>query len=464
MSKSTSLYPSLSVDTTGRGVVSHAGAITLLRTAERTGLAAGLSAALAPWRKPLATHDPGKILLDLAVAVALGGDCLADLALLREEPRVFGSVASDPTVSRLFTTLGAAAPAALAAINTARAGARKIAWRHAGAHAPNHDISAKNPLIIDLDATLVSAHSEKEHAAPTYKRGFGHHPLCAFVDHGQAGTGEPLAVQLRPGNAGSNTAADHLSVIAEALAQLPFPTAGRVGHKVLIRTDGAGGTHEVVEYLSNRALSYSLGFGLTTTMVDKLPLIPAQVWTPAYDAEETPREGAWVAELTGLLDLSAWPAGMRVIIRKERPHPGAQLRFTDTDGLRLTAFITNTRGGQLADLELRHRRRARCEDRIRICKDTGLTNLPLQGYAQNQLWLAVVCLAVELTAWLQMLAFTDHPARRWEPKRLRLRLFTIAGRLVRHARRHRLRLSAHAPWRHLIETALTRLKALPAPA
>ena len=198
-------------------------------------------------------------------------------------------------------------------------------------------------------------------------------------------------------------------------------------------------------------------------MVDKLSLIPPEVWTPAYDAEESPRDGAWVAELTGLLDLSGWPAGMRVIVGKERPHPGAQLRFTDTDGLRLTAFITNTRGRQLADLELRHRRRARCEDRIRICKDTGLTNLPLHGFAPNQLWLAVVALAVELTAWLQMLAFTDHPARRWEPKRLRLRLFSIAGRLVRHARARRLRLSAHAPWRHLIETALTRLKALPAP-
>ena len=428
---------------------------------EKTGLAAGLSAALAPWRKPLATHDPGKILLDLAVAVALGGDCLADIAVLREEPGVFGPVASDPTVSRLLSTLAADASAALAAINTARAGARRAAWAHAGAHAPDHDISAKDPLIIDVDATLVTAHSEKEHAAPTYKRGFGHHPLGAFVDHGQTGTGEALALQLRPGNAGSNTAADHLTVIAEALAQLPFSTAGRVGRKVLIRTDGAGGTHDVVTYLTKRALSYSLGFGLTTTMVDKLSLIPDQVWTPAYDAEETPRDGAWVAELTGLLDLSAWPAGMRVI-RKERPHPGAQLRFTDTEGLRLTAFITNTRGGQLADLELRHRRRARCEDRIRISKDTGLTNLPLHGYAQNKLWLAVVCLAVELTAWLQLLAFTDHPARRWEPKRLRLRLFTIAGRLVRHARRHRLRLSAHAPWRPLIATALTRLKALPA--
>ncbi len=139
--------------------MAQAGAITLLRTAEKTGLTAGLSAALSRWRKPLATHDPGKIVLDLAVAVALGGDCLADVALLREEPGVFGSVASDPTVSRLFTTLAADAPTALRAINTARAAARQVAWAHAGAHAPDHDISAEKPLIIDLDATLVTAHS-----------------------------------------------------------------------------------------------------------------------------------------------------------------------------------------------------------------------------------------------------------------------------------------------------------------
>ncbi len=435
----------------------------LLRTAEKTGLAGALSVALAPWRKPLATHDPGKILLDLAVAVALGGDCLADLAVLREEPGVFGAVASDPTVSRLFATLAADAPAALRAIDTARAAARQAAWAGAGAHAPDHGISAANPLIIDLDATLVTAHSDKEKAAPTYKKGFGHHPFCAFVDHGQGGTGEPLALLLRPGNAGSNTATDHLTILKEALRQLPFPVSGRVGRKVLVRTDGAGGTHEVVEYLTNRALSYSLGFGLTATMVDKLSRIPADVWTPAYDAEEFPREGAWVAELTDLVDLSGWPAGMRVIIRKERPHPGAQLRFTDADGLRPTAFITNTRGGQLADLELRHRRRARCEDRIRICKDTGLQNLPLHGFAQNQLWLAVVCLAVELTAWLQTLALTDHPSRRWEPKRLRPQLFSIAGRLAHHTRTHRLRPSRHARWAPLVETALAKLTALPAP-
>jgi hypothetical protein len=464
VAKSRSYYPGLSVDAAGVGVVSQAGAVTLLRAAEKAGLTAALSKALAPWRKPLATHDPGKVLLDLAVSVALGGDCLADIAVLREQPAVFGLVASDPTVSRLIAALAAEAPTALSAINRARAVARAIAWSHAGERAPDHGIDADHPLIVDLDATLVSAHSEKENARPTFKKGFGFHPLLGFVDHGPDGTGEPLAWLLRPGNAGSNTAADHITAVRECLRQLPCAAqGGRVGRKVLIRTDAAGGTHDFVQYLSKQKLSYSLGFGLGEDIVARLAAIPAQVWTPAYNADGNPRDGAWVAEATGVLDLSGWPKGMRVIIRKERPHPGAQLRFTDLDGLRLTAFITNTTRGQLPDLELRHRHRARCEDRIRTAKDTGLTNLPLHDFAQNQIWLAIVALAVELTAWMQMLALADHPSRRWEPKRLRLRLFAIAGRITRHARQTHLRLSAHAPWRHLIHTALARLATLPTP-
>jgi hypothetical protein len=156
----------------------------------------------------------------LAVSLAVGGDCLADLAQLRAAPEVFGPVASDPTVSRLIDTLAADAPAALAAIASARATARARAWSLAGAHAPNHDTSAASPLAIDVDATLITAHSEKESAAPTFKRGFGFHPLWAFCDHGPAGTGEPLAFLLRAGNAGSNTVADHKTVIRAALAVL----------------------------------------------------------------------------------------------------------------------------------------------------------------------------------------------------------------------------------------------------
>lgn len=464
MAKSTSTYPALTVDTTETAVVSQAGAVLLLRTAEKTGLTCALSESLSAWRKPLAVHDPAKILLDLAVAVAIGGDCLADIAVLREQPRVFGPVASDPTVSRTIDALAKNPDTALAAISTATAHARKAAWAVTGEHAPDHEISAKNPLIIDLDATLVTAHSEKEAARPTYKKGFGFHPLLAFVDHGTAGTGEPIAALLRPGNAGSNTVADHVTVINDALAQLPFTSKYRVGRKVLIRTDGAGGTHGLLEYCEKRRLSYSVGFTLTDALAGLVNQVPKHAWTPAYNSDRMPRDGAWVAELTGMADLSGWPKGMRLIVRKERPHPGAQLRTTDIDGLRVTAFVTNSRIGQLPDLELRHRQRARCEDRIRTAKDTGLSAFPLHDFAQNQIWLAIVALASELTAWMQLLALTDHEARRWEPKRLRLRVFSVAARISRHARRTRLRLSRHGRWSCLITAALDRLAALPTPS
>jgi hypothetical protein len=432
----------------------------------RVGLDRALSQALARWRKPHAVHDPAKVVLDLAVTLALGGDCLADIALLRSEPGVFGLVASDPTVSRTIDVLAEDAPAALAAIDTARAAARARAWKLAGVHAPDHDVDAARPLVIDVDATLVTAHSEKEHAAATFKRGFGFHPLWAFADHGAEGTGEPLSVLLRKGNAGSNTAADHITVVRAALKQLPSHRPGRrPGRQILVRADGGGCTHAFIEWLAAQRLQYSIGFTLPTDFADTLDHIPEDVWTPAYDAGGRIRPGAHVAEVTDLLDphRQGWPAGMRVIVRREKPHPGAQLRITDANGWRITAFATNTAlggpggpGTQLPDLELRHRRRARAEDRIRSAKDTGLTNLPLHDFAQNQIWCAIVALACELLAWLQMLALTGSDARRWEHKRLRLRLLSIPARLVHGARRIRLRL-APTPWTHLARTAFERL-------
>jgi len=464
MPQPTGSYPPLKVDTAGKRVVSHAGAVLLVATAGKVGLDRTLSAALTPWRKQWAVLDPGKILLDLAISVAVGGDCLADIGVLRSEPAVFGRVASDPTVSRLVDALAATPTAALAAINQARATVRERVWKLAGRDAPDFGISRDRPLVIDLDATLITSHSEKELAAPTYKRGFGFHPLGSWVDHGPDGTGETLSMMLRPGRAGSNTAADHIQVTKDALRQLPFARrGGRIGRKVLIRADGGGGTHEFLGWLFSQGLSYSVGFGLSQDIVDKINQIPDQGWTPAYDADGKVRDGAWVTELTGILDLQTWPPGMRVIIRAERPHPGAQLRFTDVDGNRLTAFVTNTTRGQLADLELRHRHRARCEDRIRNAKDTGLRNLPLTSFAQNQIWIAVVQLATELTSWLQMLALTGTGARRWEPKRIRLQLFSVAGTIARRSRRVWLHLSGHAPHRHLFSAGLTRLNALPHP-
>ena len=439
----------------GRGLVSQAGAVLLWETLRVTGLGRGLSAGLERWRAPRAVHDPGKIVADLAAALALGGDCLADIAVLREQPGLAGPVASDPVVSRLVAALAADLPRSVKAIRAARAAARERAWALAGDAAPGADGGL---VTVDLDATIVIAHSEKEQAAATWKKTFGFHPMTAWADHGAGGNGEPLAIVLRPGNAGSNTAADHIAAARLAIAQLPR----HLRRKVLIRADSGGGTHEFLSWLTarSRRLHYSVGMTITEDVQDAIGKVPASAWTPAYDGDGQVRDGAWVADITGLLDTGGWPAGMRVIVRKERPHPGAQLRFTDIDGHRFTCFATDASKGQLAGLELRHRRRARCEDRIRGAKDTGLRNLPLKGFAQNQIWCEIAALAGELLAWAQMLALTGT-ARRWEPKRLRLRIFAVAGRLARSGRRLRLRLAENWPWAREITAAITRLQALP---
>jgi hypothetical protein len=262
---------------------------------------------------------------------------------------------------------------------------------------------------------------------------------------------------LRPGNGGSNTAADHIAAVKLALAQLPADMRGRV----LVRADSGGGTREFLAWLTRpgRRLQYSVGFTGTAGVAGAVGMVPARAWTPAYDSDGGVRDGAWIAELTGLLDLAGPPTGIRVIARKERPHPGAQLRFTDVDGHRITCFATSAKTGQLADLELRHRQRARCQDRIRNAKDTGLRNLPLHGYGQNQIWCQIVALACDLPAWTQLLALTAT-ARRWEPKRLRLRLFSAAGRIVRGSRRLRLRIATRWPWASQITAAVSRLHAL----
>jgi hypothetical protein len=443
------------VSADGRGLLSQAGAVLLWETMRVTGLGRGLPDGLARWRAPRAVHDPGKIVADLAAALALGGDCLADIAVLREQPGLAGPVASDPVVSRLAGSLAEDAPRALKAIRAARASARERAWALAADAAPG---SGDGPVIIDLDATIVIAHSEKEQASPTWKKTFGFHPMTAWADHGADGNGEPLAIVLRPGNAGSNTAADHIEAARLAVAQLPRC----LRRKVLVRADSGGGTHEFLTWLTakSRRLHYSVGMTITGDIQAAIGKVPAAGWTPAYDGGGQVRKGAWVADITGLLDLDGWPAGMRIIVRKERPHPGAQLRFTDIDGHRFTCFATDAKRGQLADLELRHRRRARCEDRIRCAKDTGLRNLPLKSFAQNQLWCEIVALACELLAWTQMLALPG-PARRWEPKRLRLRLFSAAGRLASSGRRLRLRLASRWPWAADITAAAARLQAIP---
>lgn len=316
----------------------------------------------------------------MALAVALGGDCLPDVGMLRAEPAVFGSVASDPTVSRLIDTLAAAGPKALHAIRAARAEARERVWKVAGYAAPD----AGGQVIVDLDGVLVLAHSKKQDAPATWKKTFGHHPLMGFVDDGSGRSGEPVAGLLRPGNAGSNTAADHITTAQLALAQLPKKY--RRGRQTLIRTDSGGGTHEFTAWPAKRGrwLPYSVGMTITDAIHQAVLKVPPAAWTVAVDPGAEIRDGNWVAELTGDV-LKGWPKGMRLIVRKERPHPGAQLRFTDADGPRLTAFATNTTEVPIAALELRHRQRARAEDRIRNARATGLRNLMGHGDRPDRL-------------------------------------------------------------------------------
>lgn len=440
------------VEAGGESLISSGGAALLLQTARASGLVEGLSAALSPWRQERSVHDPGKALLDLVVAVALGGDCLADLAVVRAQPELFGPVASDPTMSRLVDALAADPEAAIAAIRAARAAARDRAWSH---HLP---FVGDGPIVVDLDATLIGAHSEKEGATPNFKRGFGFHPMLAFVDHGAGGTGEPLAALLRPGKANANDAADQIAVLDAALAQLPEHLRSRV----LVRGDTGSGVQAFVWHVHDLGLEYSVGVYGRQPVLDALEALPKQAWRRALDADGRPREGAQVAELTGWLPTTfkGWPPGMRVIARRERPHPGAQLRITDHEGWRITVFATNTKGGRLADLEVRHRLRARAEDRIRGIKDTGMTNLPLQAFDKNQIWLEIAQLAYELLTWTQLLAWHQQPARVWEPKRLRLRLLTIAARVITTGRRRILRLSRRWPWADLVTGGYTRLAAI----
>jgi len=433
-------------------LISSTGASLLLQTGQVSGLTRGLSQQLRSWRLARSVHDPGKTVLDLAVTIALGGDCLADAALLRAQSELFGAVASDPTISRLIDALGADPGAAIAAIRRARAAAREVVWQSSS------PVAAAGEVVVDLDATLIGAHSDKEGATPNFKRGYGFHPMMAFVDHGTGGTGEPLAAMLRPGRANASDAADQIAVLDAALAQLPEAVRGRV----LVRGDTGSGVKEFLWHIHHLGLSYSVGVYGRQPVLDALAALPRQAWRHAREADGYVRDGAQVAELTRWLPATflGWPPGMRVIARRERPHPGAQLRITDAEGWRITLFATNTIGGRIAELELRHRLRARAEDRIRTLKDTGLTNLPLQAFAKNEIWLELAALAYELLTWTQLLAWPDHPARSWEPKRLRLRLLSVAGRIITTGRRAILRLSRRWPWSELLLNGQRNLAAL----
>jgi hypothetical protein len=429
----------------GDGLVSHAGAALLAEAADRLGLTGALSRALAPMCERRGRHDPGRVVRDLAVMLADGGDCLADLRAVRDQQVLFGSVASDATAFRVIDRI-AGDPSLLEALRAARARARAHAW-NAGA--------APERIVIDIDATLITAHSEKDGAAGTFKRGFGFHPLLAYLEESR----EALAGVLRPGNAGANTAADHIEIVDLALEQLPREVVETA--QVVVRTDSAAATHEFTDELRAARIRFLMGYDLTERVRDAILELPGAAWRPAIRQDGTTREGAWVAELTDHLDLSAWPDETRVIVRRERPHPGAQLSFTDHDGYRFLATLTDL-DGDAAWLECLHRARASAEDRVRNGKQTGLENLPFRDFDHNQVWLELSLIAQDLIAWTQTLAL-DGELAICEPKTLRYRLLHTAGRLAFHARRATLRLQRSWPWADALAAAFARLAALPPP-
>jgi len=300
----------------GEGLVSHAGSALLAQMADKSGLTQALSVRLAELKQRRSGHDPGRVVRDLAVMLADGGDCLANLAAVRDQDALFGAVASDSTAFRVVDAI-ACTPGLLDAIADAHARAREHVWSQTG---------APERVTIEVDATLVTSHSEKEGAAGTYKGGYGFHPLMAYCDE----TGEALAAILRPGNAGSNTAADHITVIQDALAQIPAALIETI--EILVRADSAGATHEVLHFCREHRLRYSVGYELTDQVRAAILTIPEKQWVSALATDGTARENGQIAEITDLIDLTAWPAGSRVIVRRERAHPGAQLSFTDHDG------------------------------------------------------------------------------------------------------------------------------------
>jgi hypothetical protein len=434
----------------GDGVVGHAGAALLVELADRLGLPGELDRWAGRGQPGRARHRAGKVVTDLAVMLADGGDCLSDLATLRDQPGLVGEVASTPTAWRVIERLAQTGERGLAGLRLARAQARRRAWQ-AGAW-------VEGLLAIDVDATLITAHSDKQGTAGTYKGGFGFHPLAAWLDRGD-GTGEPLAAVLRPGNAAANTAADQVEVVDLALAQLP--SQARQQQPILVRADSAGATHAFCDHLRALGVRFSVGFDLDSRVRAAILALPADAWVAAIDADGTDRDGAQVAELATLdLEASAWPAGTRAICRRERPHPGAQLTFTDAEGWRFQVFITDQPDPDIARLELRHRQHARVEDRIRAAKATGARNLPFDPWRRNAVWLQLVLLALDLVGWAQALLL-DGALAVAEPKTLRYRLWHTAGRISRHARRLRLRLQRTWPWAADLVRAFTRLDALP---
>ena len=421
MVKRISVRPRLGFTGGRRGLASHVGARLLADLADNVGLTAALSGAMAQTKSRDRGHDRGRVLVDAAVMVADGGDAICDIAAMAAQPRLFGEVASPSTLWRTLEAAGGC----VGQLKAARAEARGAVWA-AGADPGFY--------VIDIDATLVDSHSDKQAAAGTYKGGFGFYPLMAYLD----ATGEALAGLLRPGNAGSNTAADHIEVLGDALAQLPVDARDV---EVTVRADSAGCTREFLNACRERGVRFCVGHPLSIDIAQKILEAPEGCWQPALSADGAElRESAEVAEITDAVDLSPWPERCRMIARREDPHPGAQLTLTDAAGRRLQVLITDIAdniadGTDIAYIEALHRGRGRAERQISDHKATGLAKFPSHSLAINCAWLLITMCAHDLLAWTKLLAL-DGDLARAEPKRLRWCLLHTAGRLVRTGRQN----------------------------
>jgi len=473
----------------GKNLVSHAGTAALRMLADQVGLTTNLSRALRR-RGFVSVHDRGRVLVDLAVSIADGTEVIRGIDALGESEELYGPVASVPTAWRCLDEIARAGDAGRARIVRAVSTARSHVWdrivdRH-GALPPIQvaDQQIRGMVGIRLDATLVTAHSDKQHASPTWKKGFGFHPLLAYCDN----TTEPLAGMLRPGRAGSNTAADHLTVVDDAIAAVPAPYRRRL----LISVDGAGASHALIDHLDalstrpGSVLWWTVGWELGERERHALSLVPQRVWQVAVDPDGQPHtsrdehgeivDAAQLADLTDLIratsGLDGWPASTRIIARRERPHPGAQLSlFEHHHGWRYHLFATNIPRlpaahphaflNNLAYLDATDRSHARVEDRIRCGKSTGLGKFPSHAWERNQAWLTASSLAQTLLAWLGPLCL-DGDLARAEPHTLRYRLLHVAAKLTRGQRRRYLRLDQTWPWTPELVRAIARIQALPA--
>lgn len=431
-------------------VASMVGLHLLGDLADRAGLTSAYSAAV-PWSGERAPgQDRGRLLSQVAVSLAGGGVCVEDVAALRDQPDLFGEVASSATIWRAVHDIDGVV---LDALRRARARVRTRVWEAFGTEAG---------AILDVDAALVEVHSaNKEKAASHYKGGYGYHPIFCFDD----ATGEALAGMLRPGNAAANSGADQLAVVDDAIASLPEQwQAGhhagddlrQVRQPIVVRADTAGAVAEFVTGLVARNVEFSVGGRVNDQLSAAIAAVGAEAWRRAVDDDGQPRHAGEVAELD--VCIQGWPAGTRAICRREKPHPGAQLRLWDTDGWRHQVTLTNS-AGDILDLELRQRRHARVENCIKALRDTGLDRMPFRRFAANEVWLELVLAATDLLAWLRV-GCLDGELARAEPKALRYRLLHVAGRIVRGARRVVLRLPANWPWADELARAYRRVALL----